>query len=164
LLLVAFMRDKVAPSCDVKIARNLETWQEKCEDPDANLVISFNKIMLSLKPSILKEQLSYEFSDGNKKNHTSVFVVDWMVQHSPWALNKSKKAEWIDEVVNDFDPNNGDSAEDFLERAEKFLQEAVKGEKWGIKILGKVIETNSYVAFFRMEAHAALLLREYCSQ
>jgi hypothetical protein len=27
-----------------------------------------------------------------------------------------------------------------------------------------VIEINSYVAFFRMEALAALLLREYCSQ
>jgi hypothetical protein len=138
LLLVAFMRNKVAPSCDAEIAENLETWQEKCDDPDANLVISFNKIMLSLKPSILKEQLSYEFSDGNKNNHTSVFVIDWMVQHSPWALNKSKKAEWIDEVVRDFDPNNAESAEDFLERAEKFLQKGVKGEKWGIKILGKV--------------------------
>jgi hypothetical protein len=158
------MRDKVAPSCDAEIAENLETWQGKCEDPDANLVISFNKIMLSLKPPILKDQLSYEFSDGNKKNHTSVFVIDWMVQHSTWALNKSKNAEWIDEVVRDFDPNNADSAEDFLERAEKFLQKGVKGEKWGIKILGKVIETNSYVAFFRMEALAALLLREYCSQ
>ncbi len=164
LLLVAFMRDKVAPTCDAEIAENLETWQEKCEDLDANLVNSFNKIMLSLKPSILKEQLSYEFSDGNKKNHTSVFVIDWMVQHSPWALNKSKKADWIDEVVKDFDPNNADSAEDFLERAEDFLQKGVKGEKWGIKILGKVIETNSYVAFFRMEALAALLLREYCKQ
>ncbi len=98
--------------------------------------------MLSLKPSILKEELGYKFADGNKKNHTSVFVIDWMVQHSPWALVKSKKADWIDEVVKDFDPNNADSAEDFLERAEKFLQKGVKGEKWGIKILGKVIETN----------------------
>ena len=66
--------------------------------------------------------------------------------------------------MKDFDPNNADIAEDFLEHAEKFLQEAVKGEKWGIKILGKVIETKCYVVFFRMEALAALLLREYCSQ
>ncbi len=72
LLLMAFMRNKVAPSCDAEIAENLVAWQQKCDDPDANLVVSFNKIMLSLKPSILKEQLSYEFSYGNKKNHTSV--------------------------------------------------------------------------------------------
>lgn len=142
LLLVAFMRDKVAPSCDTEIAQNLVAWQEKCEDPDANLVNSFNKFMLLLKPSILKEQLSYEFSDGNKKNHTSVFVIDWMVQNSPWALIKAKKDEWIEEVVRDFDPDNAESAEDFLERAEKFLQNSAKDEKWGITILGKVIKTN----------------------
>ncbi len=136
------MRDKVAPSCDADVTENLETWQGKCEDPDANLVISFNKIMLSLKPPILKEQLNYEFSDGNKKNHTSVFVIDWMVQDSPWALNKSKKAEWIEEVVRHCDPNNADSAEDFLERAEKFLQKSVKGRKWGTQMLAEVIETS----------------------
>jgi hypothetical protein len=38
---------------------------------------------------------------------------------------------------------------------------------WGVdgtKILGNVIRTKSYLAFFRIEALAALLLREYCSQ
>jgi hypothetical protein len=40
----------------------------------------------------------------------------------------------------------------------------MKGEGWGIKILGNVIEINSYIAFFRMEPLAALLLREFCSQ
>ncbi len=122
LLLVRFMRDKVAPSCDAEMAENLVVWQEKCDDPDANLVISFNKIMLSLKPPILKEQLSYEFSDGNKTNHTSVFVIDWMVQHSPWALIKAKKDEWIDEVVKDFDPNNEIVQKIFLNAPRNFFR------------------------------------------
>ncbi len=40
LLIVAFMRNKVAPSCDVEIAENLVAWQEKCDDPHVNLVNS----------------------------------------------------------------------------------------------------------------------------
>ena len=38
-----------------------------------------------------------------------------------WALTKAKKDERIEGVVRDFDPNFAESAQDFLERAEKFL-------------------------------------------
>jgi hypothetical protein len=134
------MRDKVAPSWEAEIAENLVAWLENCDDPNANLVDEFNGFMEALKPSTLKE-LSYEFSDGNKENHTSVFVIDWMVQHSPWALIKAKRDEWNTKVLQQWFDNN-QSADDFMGRAEDFLQKGVKGEKWGITILGKVIQTN----------------------
>jgi hypothetical protein len=87
-----------------------------------------------------------------------------MVQHSKSALPRAKKDEWDEEVVLDwFVSGNAERADGFLERAEKFLQKGVKGESWGAKILGKVIQTNSYVIFFRMQALAALLIREHCA-
>jgi hypothetical protein len=163
LLLVAFMKDKIAPCPDDEIAENLEVWQEKCEDPAANLITAFSELMLSLKASVLND-IGYDFAESSRQNHTSIFVMDWMVQHSKSALPRAKKDEWIKEVVLDwFVSGNAESAEGFLERAEKFLQRGVKGESWGAKILGKVIQTNSYVIFFRMEALAALLLQEHCA-
>jgi hypothetical protein len=169
LLLVAFMKDKIATCPDDEIPENLEVWQEKCEDPAANLITAFNALMLSLKPSLLND-IGYDFAESSRQNHTSIFVIDWMVQHSKSALPRGKKDEWIKEVVDDdpsflhwFVSGNGERADGFLERAEKFLQKGVKGESWGAKILGKVIQTNSYVIFFRIEALAALLLREHCA-
>jgi hypothetical protein len=163
LLLVAFMKDKIAPCPDDEIAENLEVWQEKCEDPATNLITAFNALMLLLKPSVLND-IGYDFAESSRQNHTSIFVIDWMVQHSKSALPRGKKVEWIKEVVLDwFASGNDERADGFLERAEKFLQKGVKGESWGAKILGKVIQTNSYVIFFRIEALAALLLREDCA-
>jgi len=56
-----------------------------------------------------------------------------------------------------FEQGNTETDVCFLERVENFL--GMEGEKWGMTILGKVIETNSYVVFFRMEALASILLR-----
>jgi hypothetical protein len=163
LLLVAFMREKIAPCRDDEIAENLNAWQEKCEDPEADLVACFSKLILSLKPSVF-EEIGYKFSEGSRKNQTSIFAIDWMVQHSESSLKRAKKEEWVEVVVQDwFVSGNAENADNFLARAETFLQKGVKGESWGAKILGNVIQTNSYVIFFRMEALAALLLREHCA-
>ena len=37
------------------------------------------------------------------------------------------------------DDGNAEDADTFLERAETFLRKGVKGESWGVKILGNVI-------------------------
>ena len=78
LLLVAFMREKIAPCLDDEIAENLNAWTEKCEDPEADLVACFSKLILSLKPSVF-EEIGYKFSEGSRKNQTSIFAIDWMV-------------------------------------------------------------------------------------
>jgi hypothetical protein len=75
LLLVAFMRDKIAPSCDAVIAENLLVWQGWCEDSNKNLIDRFHKLKQSLKPPIF-EELNYVFSKSSKLNHTSIFVID----------------------------------------------------------------------------------------
>ena len=156
------MHEKIAPCRDDEIAENLNAWQEKCDDPKADLVAYFSKLILSLKPSVF-EEIGYKFSEGSGKNETSIFAIDWIVQHSESSLKRLKKEEWVEVVVQDwFVSGNAENADNFLERAETFLQKSVKGESWSAKILGKVIETNSYVIFFRMEALAALLLREHC--
>jgi len=164
LLLVAFMRDKVAPLCDSVIADNLEVWQGWCEDPDENLIDAFHKLMQSLKPPIF-EELSYDFAkEIGKPNHISIFVIDWMVQHSKWALQQGKRDEWVEKIMLQwFEPENTDPSNCLLERAENFLQKGVKGTSWGAKILWKVIQTNSYVVFFRMGALSSLLVREHCA-
>jgi hypothetical protein len=176
LLLVGFMRNKVAPACDAEMAENMGLWHVKCQDSESDVIAVFNEMMLDLKNGLkdpmkfieIFDELGYKFAETTKQNHTSIFVIDWMVQHpdSPCSLPLLFRKEWKKKVVLQWldDHNNAETSDDFLERAEKFLQEGVKGEKWGIKILGKVIEINSYVAFFRMEALAALLLGEYCSQ
>jgi len=163
LLLVAFMRDKVAASCDEVIAENLDAWQGWCEDPEENLTDAFHKLMHSLKPPVF-EELKYDFAKSDKQNHTSLFVIDWMVRHSAWALPQVKRDEWAEKVVLQwFNSKNIDSCDCLLERAETFLQKCVKGTSWGAKILGKVIQTNSYVVFFRMGALSSLLMREHCA-
>jgi hypothetical protein len=165
LLLVAFMRNEVASSCDLEVARNLEAWQGKCGDPDENIVDSFHEIISFMRPPLFKD-LKYKFAESSRNNHISVFVIDWMFQHSSWSkgIPPFTIHEWTKKVVMKWlDDGNTEDAEAFLERAEKFLQKGVKGESWGAKILGKVIQTNSYVIFFRIEALAALLLREHCA-
>jgi len=161
LLLVGFMRNTVAPSFHSEIAENLVVWNEKCNDPDENLIDSFHEMMVILKPPVFEEKdIGYKFEDGKKMNQTSVFVVDWMVRK---FLPPAKIPEWDKKVVLTwFDASNFESAAKVLERAEIFLQKQFKNERWGLKILGKVIETNSYVVFFRVDALAMLLLREYC--
>jgi len=163
LLLVAFMRDKVAPNCNTVIAKNLEAWQEKCEDPEENLIDYFHQMMKLLKPPVF-EELEYNFAISSKQNHSSIFVIDWMVRRSVWALELLKQDEWAKKIVLEwFEPENADTSDCFLQRAENFLCKGVKGTSWGAKILGKVIKTSSYVIFFRMGALSSLLMREYCA-
>ena len=84
-----------------------------------------------------------------------------MVQHSGWALPLGKQDEWDEEIVLQwFDPDNTDTSDCFLERAETFLHEGARGTSWGASILGKVIKTNSYVIFFRM---GGLFLHSSCA-
>jgi len=55
LLLVAFLFFLFSFSCYSVIAENLEVWQEKCEDPDENLIDCFHGMMQKLHPPIFKE-------------------------------------------------------------------------------------------------------------
>ncbi len=92
-----------------------------------------------------------------------------MVHHSQYRLiGDYVKFDSREEVVLQwFTPNNTDSADEFLDHAESFLRKRISFKDqttWGTSILGNVIQTNSYVAFFRMEALAVLLLFEYCGQ
>jgi hypothetical protein len=121
-------------------------------------------MMIELKPSGLAE---INFQESQKKDFCSIFVINWMVTQSPWSfesLGRMAKKEWRDDVVGQwFDEDNTENSIDFLERAEKFLQ-GVSGQAWGLYMLGKVIETESYVIFLRMGALASLLLREFLNQ
>jgi len=171
LLLVGFVRDMVEPSCDNSdaVEADLIWWRGKCMTPAVRLIEMFHDMMTDLepKPRIFVQILqTYRCAIAEKKDNLcflSVVVIDWMVQHSKWALvGKSSKREWCNDVVMQwFEEGNKESTEIFLERAENFLQ-GTEGEKWGMTILGKVIESNSYVVFFRMEALASILLREHC--
>ena len=86
----------------------------------------------------------------------------------PWGLKRHKAlnlkhGDWTKNVVGGwFSTTNTETADDFLQRAESFLQKSFKGESNGAKILYKVIQVSSYVAFFRMECLEALLFREQC--
>jgi hypothetical protein len=169
---------------DPEIAQAFHSWRSKCLDPTVNIIDEFHEMILALEPPIFT-QINHEFSDalsdgtpngkpfpfsGGKRNHTSIFVIDWMVQHSQYRLtDKCAKSEWAKNkvVLQWFNPGNTDSADDFLDRAESFLIKKISCRDqttWGTKILGNVIQTNSYVVFFRMEPLVALLLREYCKQ
>ena len=174
LLLVAFMRNVVAPSCkDSEAVLDLKWWRGKCKTPGASLMQNFHEMMTDLepKPATFAEIMGLYASPivGKEKGccFLSVFVMDWMVQHSTWALDgRSPKRDWRNEVVMQwFVEGNEESAEIFLQRADIFLRrriEGKQGEKWGVMILHKAIKTNSYVVFVRMETLWALLLREYC--
>jgi hypothetical protein len=142
LLLVAFMRNEVVPSCDLEAVRNLKAWEGKCEDPDENIVESFHEIISFMRPPLSKD-LKYEFAESPRNNHISVFVIDWMFHHWSKGIQPFTINEWTRKVVMKWlDDGNTEDAESFLERAEKFLQKGVKGESWGAKILGNVIQTN----------------------
>jgi len=160
MLLVAFMRDKMALAGDSGVFDNLECWQEKCEDPSENLIEHFHDMMTELNPSVLHE-IGYRFADGGKDNSSSVYVINWMVQHSPWQLAVMKRKDWMKHVVKQwFEALDTETTDTFLARSEAFLQKSVNGASWGGKILGKVIETQSYVVFFRVDSLSALVLRE----
>jgi len=163
LLLIAFMRDVIAPSNEVDVD-DLLAWQQKCEDSSENLIVGFSEMMQLLKPSLFKQTLNFEFTEELLEEHrASVFVIDWMIQHSRWALSKVLKHDWSKKVVLPwFDPANVRSTKKFLERAECFLLKGVRDISWGVKILGNVVKTKSYVVFFRMESLAGILLREHC--
>jgi len=164
LLLVAFMRDKVAPFCDSESAENLDTWQESCANPTENLFERFHEMLSLLKPPVLAE-INLQLQENQKKDYISIYVIDWVVQHSSWKLPVTKHPDWQKRVVQQwFDAGDAATAEDFVERAENFLEVGVKGKTWGAKILGKVIETNSYVIFFRMGALTTLMFREFFNQ
>jgi hypothetical protein len=152
LLIVAFMQEKGA--YDPEIAQTFDSWRSKCFDPTVNLIDEFHEMMMALEPPIFT-QINHESLDalsdgtadgkpfpfsGGKRNHISIFVIDWMVQHrdSPWALPLLFRKEWKKKVVLQWF-NNAETSDDFLGRAEDFLQ---NGEKWGITILGRVIQTN----------------------
>jgi hypothetical protein len=160
LLLTAFMRDKVAPSCDSETVDDLAWWKGRCATPLENLVERFHNMSYAMRPPVLAE-INFKFPDSPKKNFASIFVIDWMVRGSPWALRRMAEEGWRDEVVKQwFDQGNTESSDIFLERAEKFL-ECLPGQAYGTTILGKVIQTSSYVVFFRMGALAELLFREF---
>jgi len=53
------MRDKVAPTCDLVLAENLEVWQGWCKNSDENLIDAFHKLMHSLKLPVL-QTLKYD--------------------------------------------------------------------------------------------------------
>jgi len=158
----------IAPSCnDESTVEDLDFWQAKCEAPAANLLQEFSTTMQNLdpKPAILAEIMNtYKSKGTNKQMQFCVAAIDWMVQHSTWALKgKSQLRVWRNDVVKQwFDTENTESANSFLERAEHFLHEGAADTNWGAKILGRVIETNSYVVFFRMGPLASLLFRGYC--
>ena len=174
LLLVAFVRNMVAPSCnDSEAIGDLKYWQGKCNTPTASLMQHFDEMLKDLdpKPAIFDKIMDkYQDAVAGKQGQlflTSVFAIDWMVQHSAWSLDgKGPKREWCKDVVMQwFDTANEGSAEIFVERAEIFLRKSVNGvhgKKWGVTILDKVIQTNSYVVFVRMHALWALLVREHC--
>ena len=167
LLLVGFVRNLVAPSyadSDSEDLGNLKWWRKRCNTPDTSLMQHFQKLMGELKPAIWTEMMkTYNFTGAGKQDQSTVAAIDWIVQHSEWALHGAlQKEEWRTVVVMQwFEQGNTEQAVCFLERAEKFLG-TEKGEKWGMTILGKVIETKSYVVFFRMEALASILLHEHC--
>ena len=140
------MRDKVAPSCDESVAESLSAWTEWCEDPttraDPNddLVKCFHEFMLSLKikPPVLHE---IGCTETGKDSFISIFAIHWMATVSPWQLPVVKHTVWNAEVVRGwFAPDNAESADAFLERAETFLKKSFKGQSNGAKILYKVIQ------------------------
>ena len=163
LLLVAFMRNTA--SCDEELSKNLDTWQSWCDDPSENLFDCFHKMMVRKKPPSL-EKIGFRFQPEARSNTSvSIFVIDWVVQRSPWALEcEFKRDEWVEKVVKQwFEPESTETVDEFLDRAEKFLEVIVRGKgSWGAKILWKVIESNSFVFFLRMEGFNALLMREHC--
>ena len=142
LLLSAFMWGKLTQNCDEEVAENLLMWTEMCKDTDQNLILGFDELINCLKPKVLRE-IGYIFAESNKKNHTSIWVIDWMVLRSEWAWHgRMVRQEWQTHVVNRwFDENNIESAETFLERAETFLQEG-KEFSFGANILNRFVTTH----------------------
>jgi len=115
VLLNAFLRNKVALSCDSMIAENLDVWQGWCEDPDINLIDSFDELMQMLKPPIFHD-LNYNFPKTSKQSHSSIFVINWMVRDSDWALPVGLRGAWDEKVVRQwFEPDNKDSCHCQLE-------------------------------------------------
>lgn len=164
LLLLAFMRDKVAPACDHEVSENLDVWHEKCEDEEEDIVSSFHLLMESLqkldsKPAFFAD-IGYTDTQASKSDGISIFAINWMALH---LLPVGKRSEWDDKVAKQwFQHGDTEPAKEFLLRAEAFLGKQVRSTTWGAKILFKVIETNSFVVVFRVEALAAVLLREHC--
>ena len=160
---LAFMRDKVAPSCGSERVDDLVWWKGKCLVQAKNLVQLFHKMMYRRKPSVLTE-INFSFPESPKENFATIFVLDWMVRDSPWAPDGMAQMDWQDDVVGQwFNEGNKESSDDFLDRAENFLQ-GVHGYAWGPRILGRVIKSNSYVIFFRMGTLASILFREFFNQ
>ena len=163
LLLVAFMRNNVAPSCNSDVTENLDVWDEKCQSADEDLVESFHQLMEGLleldpKPAFFND-IAFHGDHMPKANYISAFVINWM---SLSLLPAGLKSEWKEDVAKQwFDAGDSEAAEAFLERAESFLGKQVRGASWGAKILGKVIKTNSFVVVFSIDALAAILLREH---
>jgi len=93
LLLVGFVRNLVAPSytdSDSKALGNLKWWRKKCKTPDARLMQDFPKLMGELNPAIWTEIMkTYNFTGTGKQNYLSIAAIDWIVQHSSWALDGS---------------------------------------------------------------------------
>jgi hypothetical protein len=135
------MRDKVAPSCDSETVEDLAWWKGRYLTPAENLVERFHEMSYEVRPPVLAE-INFKFPDSPKKDFASIFVIDWMVRSSPWALRRMAEKGWRDDVVKQwFDQGNTESSDIFLERAEKFL-ECLPSQVYGTTILGKVIQTN----------------------
>jgi hypothetical protein len=160
LLLVAFMRDKVAPSFDPKMVKELKWWKHQCFNPNTNVVESFSDMMIMLKPPVLAE-INFQFRDNQRPNFVSIFAIDWMVKDSQ-VIPSFTIHEWTKKVVMKWlDDGNTQDAEAFLERAEKFLQKGVKGESWGARILGKVIQRSQLM--LSIDAPGAAKFKTYAS-
>ena len=93
LLLAGFMRNKVAPSCDAETVEDLDWWRGMCVKPGENLVERFHEMCYELKPPVLAE-INFPFPDSPKKFFASIFVIDWMVRSSPWALRRMAEKGW----------------------------------------------------------------------
>ena len=72
-----------------EIVQVFDAWRSKCSDPTVNLIEEFHDMMLALEPPIFT-QIKHKFLDalsdgkpfpfsGGKRNHISIFVIDWMV-------------------------------------------------------------------------------------
>lgn len=77
--------------------------------------------MQSIKPSVL-EDIGHTFEVSAKHNHTSIFVLDWMVTQSEWKMSNANIWRWRTFVVLDwFGEGNSKGAAAFIERADSFL-------------------------------------------
>jgi len=90
-----------------------------------------------------------------KQSSAALFVTDMMVRRH-LQRHAEMLRKWEQEVVHDWF-GNAETASEFLDKANRFLQTQIDG----IGVVIHVIKIQSYVAFLRMSKIASLLLFEY---